>query len=1127
MRGAVEQSTPERYDDGDKEKKKKRRSNRRSKQNASISTSVSCSSVNGMPGEASECRENGKINANLTAPSNHSSLTQQAHESNHPIEHGVTRRNKIAFSSLPPLHISEQAELSESQNLINENLHPLDAGGKTIKSCPEQIVCGRMPGISTNQHSSPADVTENNSQRKYFASHWSVEDVDEGLQKGDIFRAFFRVNAHNRLEAYCKIDGLPVDVLINGIASQNRAVEGDIVAIMVDPLTSWTRMKGTSETHNSTHSMEDANLPAEATENDGRNCKGKNKVDASVKSDSFRSSSSPDKRCCSEDKILDGTACDDLLLKNEQRDVYQSLVVDLPEAHYSSNQDDVSKAIQRICAVISSYPGKRPTGRVVAILEKSRQRESIVGHLNVKKFLSFQEIYMKEMNTKSCLSPSHNCGYVQLMPNDARFPIMMVLAGDLPDSIKKRLDNGDVTVENELVAVKIHEWVKESSAPQALVLHVLGRGSEVASHIDAILFENAIHSCEFSNDSLACLPHTPWKIPHEELQCRRDLRNLCIFTIDPSSASDLDDALSVQKLANGIFRVGIHIADVSHFVLPDTALDKEAQIRSTSVYLLQRKIPMLPPLLSENVGSLSPGVDRLAFSLFLDIDNCGDVKDRWIGRTVICSCCKLSYEHAQDIIDGLIDSDNLKNLGNNYPQLHGQFAWPDVISSVKLLHEISKTLKKKRFRDGALRLENSKIVYLYDEYGIPYDSTFYEQKDSNFLVEEFMLLANTTVAEVISRTFPDSALLRRHPEPILRKLREFESFCSKHGFELDTSSSVQFQQSLEQIRIKLHDDPLLFDILTSYATRPMQLATYFCSGELKDGEKGSHYALAVPLYTHFTSPLRRYPDIVVHRTLAAAIEAEKLYLKHRGIIQKVNSDEQIRCFTGMYFDKDAADSLEGREALSSAALRHGVPCAKLLADVALHCNDRKLASKHVADGCDKLYMWAVLKKKKVLFSDARVLGLGPRFMSLYIQKLAIERRIYYDETEGLAVEWLETTSTLVLSFFGTRRSHRSRGSIKWKALEDVALVVSPCDQNVKQRALGASPSELGGTGTGGAVVEQESNLKSHVSDTGIDPAVFPLTVRLLSTIPVALHAVGGDDGPIDIGVRLYMSSYLK
>ncbi|XP_023516332.1 DIS3-like exonuclease 2 [Cucurbita pepo subsp. pepo] len=1005
MRGSVEQSTSERNEDGGKEWKKKDRSNWRSEQKASIWRAVSCSSVNEIPREASECMENCRIDANLTEPSFYSSLTQDECQSNQPTEPGFTGRNKLSFSSLSPLHIGQQAEWS--QNLRNQH-HSMDTGRWAITSCPEQIASGSMPWISMNQHSPPADV---NSQRKYFTSHWPLDDVNRGLQKGDIFKALFRMNAHYRVEAYCKIDGIPVDVLIYGSASQNRAVEGDIVAMKMNPFSLWSRMKGTSEAHDNMHSLEDAN----------------------VMSDSFWSSPSVD-------------------------------------------------PIGRICAVIDLFPTKRPTGKVVAILKKSRQRGTIVGLLNVKKFLSF-----------------HDCGYVQLMPNDARFPTMMVFAVDLPDCIKKRLDNGDATVESELVAARIDEWLEESSAPKALVMHVLGRGSRIESHIDAILFQNAILTCEFSRDSLSCLPHTPWKIPQEELQCRRDLRNLCIFTIDPPSALDLDDAFSVQKLANGIFRVGIHVADVSHFVLPDTALDKEARIRSTSVHLLRRKIPMLPPLLSENIGSLNPGVDRLAFSLFLDINHCGDVEDCWIGRTVICSCCKLSYGHAQDIID------SSKVLGHCVPQLHGQSTWLDIISSVRTLNEISKTLKEKRFRDGALRIENPKIVFLYDEFGIPYDSTFHERKDSNFLVEEFVLLANRTVAEVISRTFPDRALLRRHPKPIFKKLTEFESFCSKQGFELDTSSSFLFQQSLEQIRMKFHDDPLLFDAVISYATRSTQLASYFCNGELKDGENGSYYSLAVPWYTHFTSPLRRYADIVVHRTLAAAVEAEELYLKHQ-------SDERMRCFTGMYFDKDAADSLEGREALSSAALRHGVPCSKLLSDVAVQCNNRKLASKHAADACDKLYMWALLKEKQILFSDAKVLGLGSKFMTLYIQKLAIERRIYYEEVKDLANEWLDATSTLVLSFPDTRRSHGSRDSIKWKALEDVALVISPCDLTVQQSTLEGEASTEG----------------AAASDSGIiEPAVFPLTVQLLSTLPVALHAVGGDDGAIEIGVRLYMSSYLR
>ncbi|KAF2291431.1 hypothetical protein GH714_024017 [Hevea brasiliensis] len=627
----------------------------------------------------------------------------------------------------------------------------------------------------------------------------------------------------------------------------------------------------------------------------------------------------------------------------------------------------------------------------------------------------------------------------------------------------------------ELVGAHIDNWDEESPFPYARVSHIFGRGSEMEPQINAILFENAIYCSEFYSESLSCLPSKAWEVPAEELTIRRDLRNLCIFTIDPSTATDLDDALSFERLPNGSVRVGVHIADVSYFVLPDTALDKEAQSRSTSVYMLRRKLPMLPPLLSENLGSLNPGEDRLAFSIFWDLNSVGEILDHWIGRTVIRSCCKLSYELALDMVDGMISEETCDTLGNRLPR--------------------------------CMALLNGQIMLC-------------EQEESSFLVEEFMLLANRTAAEIISRAFPDSALLRRHPEPNMRKLREFEAFCCKHGLEMDTSSG-HFHQSLEHIREKLKDDSVLFDIVMSYASRPMQLATYFCSGVMKDNiNDWGHYALAIPFYTHFTSPLRRYPDIVVHRTLAAAIEAEELYTRSRKISHKVRLGEELtRFFTGIYFDKDAAESSEGREALSAAAIKHRVPCTELLAGVAAYSNDRKLASRHVKDACDKLCMWVLLKKKEFLLSDARVLGLGPRFMTIYIQKLAIERRIYYEEVEGLTVEWLEATSTLVLNLCAYKRTFKRASPGNYRALNEVAWVISPCNLNAEAGTVGRFANECNVTPSG------KNGLASRhvdpVSESEIEPVVFPLTVRLLSTIPVALHAVGGDDGPIDIGVRLY------
>lgn len=634
-----------------------------------------------------------------------------------------------------------------------------------------------------------------------------------------------------------------------------------------------------------------------------------------------------------------------------------------------SGNNEIEDAIGKICSMIISNPSKRPTGRVVSIVERSH-RDTIVGFLNAKAWLEVRKKHGKKKAERIPLI---------VLPKDARFPKMMVFFSELPDSIQERLKHYDMTVKSELVAAQIDDWNEENDLPYAHIVRTFG-GGELQNHIDAILFENSIHDSEFSEESLLCLPYVPWEVPKVEYQCRKDLRNLCVFTIDPSTATDLDDALSVEEISTGLYRVGVHIADVSYFVQPNTPLDIEVQVRSTNVYMSRSKLPMLPPLLSEDLGSLNPGVDKLTFSILWDVDNSGNVVDRWIGRTIIRSCCKLSYELAQDMIDS---ADTF--LSDDLPQLYGSFEWSDVIIRVKNLDKISKLLKVIRFGDGALQLESSKVNFLFDKDGIPYDSVLSQRRDSNFLVEEFMLLANRTAAEVISRAFPYTALLRRHPAPDSRKLKDFEAFCFKYGLELDTSSSTKLQKSLERAREVLKDDPVLVEILMSYAARPMQLATYFCTGDFEDASRNwGHYALAAPFYTHFTSPLRRYADIVVHRTLAAALEAEDLYLK-----QLPNEGQVVkRCFSGMCFDESAAASQYAREAFSAAAFKHGVPSHSLLTGIASQCNERKLTSRKVKDECDKLYLWILLEKKGVcfLFSINECFSL---FIFVLIRKFAV------------------------------------------------------------------------------------------------------------------------------------------
>ncbi|KAL6504509.1 hypothetical protein OROGR_026432 [Orobanche gracilis] len=907
-------------------------------------------------------------------------------------------------------------------------------------------------------------MIDHHSRRTPFPPHRSPDAVSQALEKGHILRALFHVNAHNRLEAYCKIEGVQTDVLISGALAQNRAIEGDTVAIVIDPPSSWPRMKGSSETpkNSASHGNSSREVPTHTHDSS----RGKSKFNME---------------------------CDNLDDVAESDNDHASVMLDNGYMN----------------ALISLYPSKRPTGKVVAVVEKSARRDNVVGILSIKQWFSSRESKKKSSRkNKSNLDP--NQGFVLLTPIDPKFTKMMIPVIRLPESIKKRLVAGDGTIESDLVGAEVVDWAEDCYIPDACVTHIFGRGSDVEAQIAAILFENAIDASECSSEVLSCLPHIPWEAPQQELESRKDLRNLCIFTIDPASATDLDDALSIEKLSNGVFRVGVHIADVSYFVLPDTPMDIDAQIRSTSVYLLQRKLPMLPPMLSDNLASLKPGVDRLAFSIFWDINSTGEPLDHWIARTIIRSCSKLSYEHAQEIIDGSCNFEDSNRIFKQWPELYGSFEWRDVIDSVKSLHEISKKLRENRFKSGALSLESPKVVFLYDKDGMPYDSMISGGTDSNFLVEEFMLLANRTAAEVITRTYPSCALLLRHPEPNPRKLREFEVFCNKHGLKLDISSSASLHNSLEHIRGVLKNDSVLFDILMSYAARPMQLAAYFCSGDLKDTSDYGHYALAVPLYTHFTSPLHRYPDIVVHRTLAAALEAEDNYLKRKRISGNLSKDEMLnRCFSGVCFNKDETESVEAQEALSLAASKYRVPVAKTLADVAAHCNERRLATRRVKDATDKLYMW-VLLKKEILYSEARVLGLGPRFMSVYIPKLAIERHIFYDEVDGLTAEWLDATSTLVLGQSTHKKSIRRSSPGKSRTIEEIALVVSPSELNLDMN-----------------FEENDGELQRYGSETAIsnEPSYLPITVHLLSTIPVAVHAVGGDDGPLDFVARLYISSY--
>uniref|UniRef100_A0A8C4Z586 DIS3-like exonuclease 2 n=1 Tax=Gadus morhua TaxID=8049 RepID=A0A8C4Z586_GADMO len=527
--------------------------------------------------------------------------------------------------------------------------------------------------------------------------------------------------------------------------------------------------------------------------------------------------------------------------------------------------------------------------------------------------------------------------FAKFSPVDHRVPRINVPLADCPPDFSSR----PADYANILFICRITSWAEDSSFAEGCLAKTLGQAGEIEPETEGILMEYDVDFSEFPAVVLDCLPtDLPWSVPPAELGRRKDLREECIFTIDPATARDLDDALSCKQLADGNFEVGVHIADVSYFVEEGNALDAIASQRATSVYMVQKVVPMLPRLLCEELCSLNPLTERLTFSVVWTLSPQGKILSEWFGRSVIRSCVKLSYDHAQSMIDG---PDRLFSPGE-LPSMDPRHPLDEVHQAVLRLHALAQQLRQQRFDGGALRLDQLKLSFTLDKDSMmPQGCYVYQYRDSNKLVEEFMLLANMAVAHQIYRSFPQET----------KMVDELQEFCDQMGVAVDLSSAGALHASLHR---SLGDDPYAGarkEVLTKMCSKPMQMALYFCTGALKDEALFQHYALNVPRYTHFTSPIRRYPDLVVHRLLAASL---------------------------------------------------GTPpcvCVCAVQKQASHCNDRKTASKRVQELSSELFFGVFVRECGPLESEAMVSGVLDESFDVLVLSYGVQKRIYCKSMVGL------------------------------------------------------------------------------------------------------------------------------
>ncbi len=457
-----------------------------------------------------------------------------------------------------------------------------------------------------------------------------------------------------------------------------------------------------------------------------------------------------------------------------------------------------------------SIPGKRIEGKVTDVVE--RKQAEFIGNIQISKNFGF-------------------------FTADTEKPMPDFFIS--PDKINNAKDG-------DRVVVKLLKWEAGNKKPEGEVVNVIKAEDMNDFAMKELLFD-AGFTIGFDDEVMKAANELSEKITREELRKRKDCRDILTFTIDPVDAKDFDDAISIRNMDNGCYEIGVHIADVSHFVTMGSILDKVAYERATSVYLPDRVNPMLPEKISNELCSLRPHEDKYTFSVIYQIDNRGEVKHKWIGRTVIHSNHRFTYEEVQDIIE--------KKEGLHF-------------KAILLLNDIAQRFRKLRFKNGAINFSSQEVKFQLDGNAKPVGVVIKESKEAHQLIEEFMLLANKTVAEYVSKIKinkqPVPFPYRIHDTPDDEKLKPFAAFAKKFGYTFDIHDEAAVAASFNKLLKDVHGKPEQH-VLEQLGIRTMAKAIY-------TGQNIGHYGLGFEHYCHFTSPIRRYPDVMVHRILQECLD---------------------------------------------------------------------------------------------------------------------------------------------------------------------------------------------------------------------------------------------------------------
>ncbi|KAF8913951.1 SSD1 protein [Gymnopilus junonius] len=864
------------------------------------------------------------------------------------------------------------------------------------------------------QFQSQLQQQSNQPQRKsLFAPYLPQASLPPLLAAGKLVVGILRVNKRNRSDAYVATEVLDADIYICGSKDRNRALEGDIVAVeLLDVDEVW----GTKKEKEEKKRKKEENAAYDIKSTAGRK-DDKKKDDVEVEGQGL------------------------MLFEDEE-------VTDEVKPQFAGH----------VVAVVERMPGQLFSGTLGLLRPSSAATKEK------------QEAERREREGDRGDEPRRAIERPKIVwfkPTDKRVPLIAIPTEQAPPDFVQNSE----AYSNKLFVACIKRHPISSLHPFGTLVEELGPIGDIEVETSALLKDCNFPTEDFTDNVLKCLPPIPWTIPEREVETRKDLRGERIFSIDPETAKDVDDALSIKLNDDGTYDVGVHIADVSFFVKPNTPLDRDARKRATSVYLIQRAVPMLPPALSEQLCSLLPGQDRLAFSVIFTMDKEAKVLKKWHGKTIVRSIAKLAYSDAQRVIDGQA----LSNL--SVDEAHTP---ADIGHDIIELRNLARKLRTRRFEAGALSLDSPTLSFKLDESGLPTDCGQYERTEANTLIEELMLLTNMSVAQQVAVHLPEQALLRRHDTPLERRLSSFNQRAERLGYKMDTSSAGALMKSFDAI-----DNPTARRLLELLSFKATQRAKYFCSGML-DIAKYGHYALNVPLYTHFTSPIRRYADILVHRQLEAVLQGgvETKFTMDRDAVAKVAQQCNIK--------RDSA-------VLAQEQSAHLFLCV-LVSDLT------------------NRYGPVIRQAKVVGVLDAAFDVLVPEFgieKRVHVDQMPIENHVYDEHTHTLQIYWSKRD---VISWLAENSDDEHLKKVKQNA-EQHALKMEVASRSVHdEKALfdedDVEEDEIVLGRDNGALEETSkqrllsmANIKPEFEGIRITPAGHKIQdIKELMTVPVIVTA---------------------